>query len=102
LNNSGKNISLEIWDVSGQERYRSLTNMHYRDADGCILVYDVTDRDSYDNIEKEWLKEIKEKAPEKTQIVLIGNKCDLSEERQVSLEAGQAKASQYSKKLITK
>jgi small GTP-binding protein len=53
--------------------------MHYRDADGCILVYDVTDRDSYDNIEKEWLKEIKEKAPEKTQIVLIGNKCDLQE-----------------------
>jgi small GTP-binding protein len=50
LNNSGKNLHLDIWDVSGQDKFRSMTTMYFRDADACIMVYDVTDRNSLDII----------------------------------------------------
>ena len=66
----------EIWDTAGQERYRSLTPMYYRGAGASLIVFDITDKNSFDNA-KSWIKEIQEKARENCIIILVGNKCDL-------------------------
>ena len=82
LNN--RKITLQIWDTSGQERYRSLTQNFYRGADGVLFVFDVANKNSFDNI-KIWLNEpqIVELHSEK---ILIGNKIDLVEQRVISKE----------------
>lgn len=87
LNN--KRIKLTVWDTAGQERFRTLTSSYYRGAQGVVMVYDVTRRDSFDNLEH-WLKEIKLYSPNNGEGVvklLVGNKIDLPEdgehERQV-------------------
>lgn len=67
-----------MWDVSGQEKFRSLTNMYFRDTDGTIIVFDVTDRESFENLKNVWVKEVKERAPENVQIAFVGNKADLT------------------------
>ena len=77
LNNSGMNILLDIWDVSGQDKFRSMTTMYFRDADACILVYDVTDRSSFEMISNVWLKDLQDRAPENILTAIVGNKCDL-------------------------
>ena len=59
----GKSIKFEIWDTAGQEKYRSLTKIFYKDAGAAILVYDITRQDSFDEIKKYWLQQIKEFAP---------------------------------------
>ena len=59
----GKSIRFEIWDTAGQEKYRSLTKIFYKDAGAAILVYDITRQDSFDEIKKYWLQQIKEFAP---------------------------------------
>eukprot|EP00347_Sterkiella_histriomuscorum_P016517 403352881 len=76
LNQSSRNLNLELWDVSGQDKFRALTNMYYRDADGAILVFDVTDKESFENLKQAWIKDIEEKAPENIQIAIVGNKSD--------------------------
>ena len=58
-----KEVSFEIWDTAGQEKYRSLTKMFYKDASIAILVYDVTRLDSYTNIRDFWVEQLKENAP---------------------------------------
>ncbi|KAI8972130.1 small monomeric GTPase [Pilobolus umbonatus] len=70
-------IKLQIWDTSGQERYRAITGAYYRGAVGALLVYDVTRSSSYDNIEH-WLKELREHADENIALMLVGNKLDLA------------------------
>ena len=75
----GKILKFEIWDTAGQEKYRSLTTMFYKDANAAILVYDVTRLDSFEEIKKYWAKQIKESAPENIILVLAGNKSDLIE-----------------------
>ena len=59
----GKSIKFEIWDTAGQEKYRSLTKIFYKDAAVAILVYDITRKESYDEIQKYWYNQIKEFAP---------------------------------------
>ena len=59
----GKSIKFEIWDTAGQEKYRSLTKIFYKDAGAAILVYDITRKESYEEIEKYWINQIKEFAP---------------------------------------
>ena len=59
----GRSIKFEIWDTAGQEKYRSLTKIFYKDAGAAILVYDITRQDSFDEIKKYWLQQIKEFAP---------------------------------------
>ena len=81
--NEGKHISLRIWDTAGQERYRSITLNYYRGADAILLVFDVTNRDSYKNIGN-WIKKIEECCHEKIIKILVGNKIDLVSERIVS------------------
>merc|ERR1719440_363674 len=78
----GKTIKAQIWDTAGQERYRAITSAYYRGAVGALLVYDVTKQPSYDNTER-WLKELRDHADPTIVIMLVGNKCDLEDERAV-------------------
>jgi len=79
LDVASKRIKLTIWDTAGQERFRTLTSSYYRGAQGVVLVYDVTRRDSFENLEQ-WLKEVKMYSPNNGEGVvklLVGNKVDL-------------------------
>jgi len=83
----GKFIKLQIWDTAGQERFRSVTRSYYRGAAGCILVYDMSSRESYTHLSN-WLNDARALATSELVIVLVGNKADLQEEREVTfLEA---------------
>jgi len=81
----GKTIKLQIWDTAGQERFRTITSSYYRGAHGIIVVYDVTDGESYNNV-KQWLNEIDRYACENVNKLLVGNKCDLVNKRAVDYE----------------
>ena len=87
----GTNIKLQIWDTAGQERYRSITSAYYKGSRGCFLVYDITSAQSFENIEK-WYEEIIKTVDKDLSIILVGNKSDLENERQVTVEMGQDKA----------
>ncbi|ESO11641.1 hypothetical protein HELRODRAFT_108915 [Helobdella robusta] len=90
----GYNVKLQIWDTAGQERFRSITHAYYRDAHALFLLYDVTNRLSFDNISA-WLAEINEYAQDDVVIMLIGNKVDMTSERAVRKEDGEAIAQQF-------
>jgi small GTP-binding protein len=81
----GKSIKIQIWDTAGQERYRTLTKAYYRGAAGIILVYDVTDPVSFNNVQY-WLKKIKKHGDENVEIILMGNKIDLINDIAVTAE----------------
>ncbi|XP_036336045.1 uncharacterized protein LOC118746305 isoform X2 [Rhagoletis pomonella] len=91
----GTRVKLQIWDTAGQERFRSVTHAYYRDAHALLLLYDVTNKTTYDNI-RAWLGEIREYAQDDVVIVLIGNKADCSNsERQVKREDGERLAREH-------
>jgi Ras-related protein Rab-11B len=79
----GKQIILDIWDTAGQEKYKSLTKFFYKDAAVCILVYDITLKQSFDNIKQYWYTQIKENADKNLVLGVAGNKSDLYEEEAV-------------------
>ncbi|EPB92755.1 Ras-like protein Rab-11A [Mucor circinelloides 1006PhL] len=82
-------IKAQIWDTSGQERYRAITGAYYRGAVGALLVYDITRQSSFQNIDH-WLKELRDHSDDKISLMLVGNKVDLVDSRAVSTEeAGQ-------------
>jgi len=83
----GTRIKLQIWDTAGQERFRTITSSYYRGAHGIIVVYDVTDAESFNNV-KQWLHEIDRYAAENVNKLLVGNKSDLTAKRVVSTEQG--------------
>ena len=85
----GKTIKLQIWDTAGQERFRTITSSYYRGAHGIIIVYDITDRESFDNV-KQWLNEIDKYACENVNKLLVGNKSDLDSKRQVDFDEAKA------------
>ena len=78
-------LNLNIYDVGGQERYQSLTTIYFKGSQGCFIVYDITNRESFENLEK-WFKRASEF--ENISIILVANKTDLEEERKVSEEEG--------------
>jgi len=73
-----KTVKLQIWDTAGQERFRTITSAYYRGAHGIIMVYDVTNYESFEHVE-EWLNEVNKHASESTLKLLVGNKADLQE-----------------------
>eukprot|EP01040_Poterioochromonas_malhamensis_P002751 gene2751-2928_t len=84
-----------IWDTAGQERFHSLARSYYHGAQGIVFVYDITNRGSFDNL-VEWMKEVDESVDLQTSIrILLGNKSDLADRRQVSYEQGQAFAESH-------
>jgi len=87
-------IRLEIWDTAGQERFKAITRSYLRGAEGILLVYDITDPPSFDDV-KSWMDQIEKFATEVCDKVLVGNKCDLESARKVSTEQGKAQASEY-------
>lgn len=90
----GKKIKLQIWDTAGQERFRTITTAYYRGAMGILLVYDVTNEKTFDNI-KTWIRNIETHASEDVEKMIIGNKCDNHEKRTISKAAGEALAAEY-------
>ena len=87
-------IKAQIWDTAGQERYRSVTKAYYKGAKGALLVYDITRKSTFENIDN-WLIDLRTNADKDILIVLIGNKSDLLDNREVSSEDAQTKAEQY-------
>ena len=79
----GKSITLDIWDTAGQEKYRSLTRIFFQGAKLAILVYDITRKDSFENLKNVWLKELKEHADPDVVMGIAGNKSDLYENEEV-------------------
>ncbi|KAI3972825.1 hypothetical protein MKX01_019483 [Papaver californicum] len=85
----GKTVKLQIWDTAGQERFRTITSSYYRGAHGIIIVYDVTDMESFNNV-KQWLNEIDRYANDSVCKLLVGNKCDLVDKKVVDTETAKA------------
>jgi small GTP-binding protein len=81
-----KTIKFDIWDTAGQEKFRSLASIFYKDAKAIIFVYDITDKKSFDEIVNYWYPTIKENCQENIIFCLTGNKDDLYEKEQVSTE----------------
>ena len=84
-------FKIEIWDTAGQERYKSITAVYYKGAKGALVVYDTTDQNTFDNIDK-WMLEIKDKTSKDIKLMIIGNKIDLKDEREVKNEDALKKA----------
>ena len=75
----GSTVKAQLWDTAGQEKYRAITVAHYRKALGCLIVYDVTNRKTFNNV-KYWLQSLLDSAEQEICIMLVGNKVDLVEE----------------------
>lgn len=95
----GKRVKLQIWDTAGQERFRTITTAYYRGAMGILLVYDVTDEQSFQNI-RNWIRNIEQHAADNVDKVLIGNKCDMDADQVVERARGQRLAEEYRIKLF--
>jgi len=93
LDIEGTTVKLQIWDTAGQERFRTITSSYYRGAHGIIVVYDITNQETFSNVQK-WLQEIDRYACENVHKLLVGNKCDLVSERKVSSEEAKEFADQ--------
>ena len=91
-----KNVKVEaqIWDTAGQERYRSMTKAYYKGALGALIVYDITKKETFGSVDN-WIADIRNSADKKVFIILVGNKNDLEEERQVSKDLGEMKAKEF-------
>ncbi|XP_052372597.1 LOW QUALITY PROTEIN: ras-related protein Rab-8B-like [Oncorhynchus keta] len=96
---SWKKIKLQIWDTAGQERFRTITTAYYRGAMGIMLVYDITNEKSFENI-KNWIRNIEEHASSDVERMILGNKCDMNDKRQVSKERGEKLAIDYGIKFL--
>ncbi len=84
---NGKKVKLQIWDTAGQERFKNITASYYRGGNGVLVVYDITDRDSFENLNS-WLIEIEKNANKNVYKLLIGNKSDLEDKRKVTYQEG--------------
>jgi len=95
----GKKVKLQIWDTAGQERFRTVVSTYFRGAHGIFLIYDITNRDSFKNLEN-WLIEIEKNASENVLKILIGNKNDLEDEREIQSDEGKAFANRNGMQFI--
>lgn len=95
----GKKIKLQVWDTAGQERFRTITTAYYRGAMGIMLVYDVSNTRSFENISN-WIRNIEMHATQDVELMILGNKCDIADKRQVTKERGEQLALQHSIKFM--
>ncbi|KAJ6819835.1 ras-related protein RABA5a [Iris pallida] len=87
----GKEVKAQIWDTAGQERFRAVTSAYYRGAVGALVVYDISRRQTFDSIGR-WLNELHTHSDMNVVTILVGNKTDLKDAREVSTDEGQALA----------
>ena len=88
VNVNDKKIKVEIWDTAGQERFRNIAKNYFQSSDGFLLVYDTTSHSSYEKLDY-WNEQIKLNAPENTKYILVGNKTDPKDKREVTTEEGE-------------
>ena len=81
---TNKKLPLQIWDIPGADKFRTLSTIYFRDADAAILVYDVTNKESFTNLKNSWLKDLNASAPDSMLKFIVGNKQDLLEDVNVS------------------
>lgn len=93
MESGGRLVKLQLWDTAGTERFRTITPIYYRNVDGVLLVFDITDRTSFTSIQY-WVDELNEKGEDGAQLLLVGNKADLAARREVSHQEAAAKAQQ--------
>ena len=93
--NLNKTISLDIWDTAGQEKYKSLTKFFYKDAAVAILVYDITQKESFENMKSYWFEQLQEFGSKNIILGVAGNKCDMYEKEEVS----ENEAKQFAEKI---
>ena len=96
---NSKKVKMQIWDTAGQERFRNVISSYFRGGHGILLIYDVTDRDSFKNLGN-WLIEIEKNANKDVLKILIGNKCDLEESRVITTKEGTDFANSYGMKFF--
>ena len=94
-----KRVKMQIWDPAGQERFRNVISSYFKGAHGILLIYDITARDSFKELEN-WLGEVERNATPQVLKILIGNKCDLDEQRQITVDEGEAFAARNGMKFI--
>lgn len=85
---NNRRIKLQIWDTAGQERYRTITTAYYRGAMGFLLMYDISNQESF-NAVQDWATQIKTYSWDNAQVLMVANKCDLEDERIIPTEDGQ-------------
>lgn len=85
MNIDGRRVNLAIWDTAGQEKFHALGPIYYRSSNGAVLVYDITDEDSFQKV-KSWVKELRKMLGTDICLVIAGNKTDLEKNRNVRLE----------------
>jgi len=88
-------LRLQIWDTAGQERFRAVTTSFYKNSSGALVVFDITKESSFRQVDN-WIQELKEAAGNEVCIILVGNKIDLQNKREVSQEQAYEKANKYS------
>lgn len=94
LDINGKTVLVQVWDTAGQERFNTMTANFYHRADAVMLVYDITDRKSFENISN-WMHNLDENAKDNVLKMIIGSKCDLKDKRVVSRDLGEETAKEY-------
>lgn len=97
LNVGGKRVNLAIWDTAGQERFHALGPIYYRDSNGAILVYDITDEDSFQKV-KNWVKELRRMLGQDVTLCIVGNKTDLEKDRHVPVQEAEQYAASVNAK----
>jgi len=94
----GKRVELAVWDTAGQERFRALGPLYYRDSNGAILVFDITDEDSFERV-KSWTKELRRMLGNDCVLCIVGNKIDLEKDRHVPMQLAEEYAKSVGAKL---
>ena len=89
-----KTYRIQIWDTAGQENFRSITRAYYKNSVCALVVYDISSRDSFNNVST-WIEDCKNQSPKTITLVLVGNKCDLEEKRDVKKEEGEDLAEKH-------
>jgi Ras-related protein Rab-11A len=89
-----KKIKAQIWDTAGQERYKSITSAYYKGAKGALIVYDITNKFTFESVDK-WVQDLNSYGDKNLTLLLVGNKSDLEDKRQIMKEDGEEKAKSF-------